>query len=210
MNGQEQYTVGFPLSGRWDRPILGYNDTNHDGIITSDEVTVGDSAVFVGQPVPSRQLSFTNTLGFLGNRLRISTMLDYQGGLGQVDAASVARCRNGFCQAAVDPSTSLADQAAVAAISKTYPYGTTYYYDGTVSWTRLRNLTVSYELPVNLAAKVGATSARISVMGENLHLWSQYSGADPEVNTNPYRNYINDNGAVPMTRNWSVRLNLGM
>jgi TonB-linked SusC/RagA family outer membrane protein len=210
VNGQEQYTVGYPLSGRWDRPILGYNDTNHDGIITPDEVTVGDSAVFVGQPVPSNQLSFTNTVGFFGNRLKLTTMFDYQGGLGQVDAASVSRCYGGHCQATVDPSTSLAEQAAVAALSKSYPYNTTYFFDGTVSWTRLRNLTLSYELPASLAAKVGATSARLAVMGQNLHLWSKYSGADPEVNTNPYRNYINDNGAVPMTRNWSVRLNLGM
>ena len=209
-NGQEQYTVGYPLSGRWERPILGYNDANGDGILTPNEVTVGDSTVFVGQPIPSREASWTNTLGFFGNRVKVTTMLDYQGGLGQVDMATVQRCYSGHCQATVDPSTSLEAQAAIAALSKTYPYNTPYFFNQTVSWTRLRNFTVSYELPSAIVTRLHASSARIALMGQNLRLWSQYSGADPEVNTNPYRNYLVDQGGLPMTRNWSVRLNLGM
>jgi TonB-linked SusC/RagA family outer membrane protein len=209
-NGTEQYSVGYPLSGKWERPILGYNDANGDGIITPAEVMVGDSMVFVGQPVPTREASFTNTLGFFGNRLKVMTMLDYQGGLGQVDFGTAQRCWNGRCQAAVDPSTSLSQQAAIAALSKPYPYNTPYYFNQTVSWTRLRNLTVSYELPTNLVQRMHASSARLSLMGQNLRLWSKYSGADPEVNTNPYRNYVIDQGGLPMTRNFSVRLNLGI
>jgi TonB-linked SusC/RagA family outer membrane protein len=208
-NGQEQYEVGYPLSGRWERPILGYNDANKDGIIAPEEVTVGDSMVFVGQPVPKSQASWTNSLGFLGNRFRVTAMLDYQGGLGQVDMATVQRCWSGHCQATVDPSTPLDQQAAIAALSKPYPYNTPYYFNQTVSWTRLRNVTLSYELPLSLVSRVNVSSARISLMGQNLWLWSQYSGADPEVNTNPYRNYIIDQGGLPMTRNYSVRLNLG-
>jgi TonB-linked SusC/RagA family outer membrane protein len=209
-NGQEQYTVGYPLSGRWERPILGYNDTNGDGIISPAEVMVGDSTVFVGQPIPSREVSWTNTLGFFGNRLKFMTMLDYQHGLGQVDMGSWQRCVNARCRASVDPTSSLEAQAAVAALAKPYPYGTPYFFNQTVSWTRLRNLTISYELPASLAQKVRANSARLSLMGQNLRLWSQYTGADPEVNTSPFRNYILDQGGLPMTRNWSVRLNLGM
>ncbi len=208
-NGQEQYTVGYPLSGRWDRPILGFKDINHDGIISPSEVTVGDSAVFVGQPVPDKEWSFSNTVGLLNNRVLLSALIDFQGGLGQVDQATVSRCYNGKCRASVDPTASLASQAAVAALSKPYPYNTTYAFDQTVSWTRLRNVTASLELPEQYAQWVHARSARISLLGENLRLWSRYSGADPEVNTNPYRNYILDNGGLPMTRNWSVRINLG-
>lgn len=208
--GQEQYTVGYPLSGRWIRPILGYRDANGDGIISPDEVTVGDSMVFVGQPVPDRQASFTNTFGFFGNRLKFMTMFDYQGGLGQVDMATVQRCYSSRCRAMVDPTASLEAQAAVAVLFKSYPYSTPYYFNQTVAWTRLRNLTVSYELPARFAEAVHATSARVSLMGQNLRLWSQYSGADPEVNTNPYRNYIIDQGGLPMSRNWSLRFNLGL
>ena len=209
-NGQEQYSVGYPLSGRWEHPILGYNDSNADGIITPDEVTVGDSTVFVGQPIPSREASWTNTLGFFGNRVRITTMLDYQGGLGQVDQASVSRCYSAHCQAQVDPTTPLEQQAAIAALSKAYPYNTPYFFNQTVSWTRLRNVTLAFELPQTLVSHIHASSARLSFMGQNLWLWSKYSGADPEVNTNPYRNYIIDQGGLPMTRNFSVRLNLGL
>jgi TonB-linked SusC/RagA family outer membrane protein len=208
--GQEQYTVGYPLSGQWGRPILGYRDANGDGIISPDEVTVGDSAVFLGQPVPDRQASFTNTFGFFGNRLKFMTMFDYQGGLGQKDLATWESCLYKRCRAAVDPTASLGAQAGVAVLQKNYPYGTYYYFNQTVSWTRLRNLTVSYELPARFAEVVHATSARVSLMGQNLGLWSQYSGADPEVNTRAYRNKIEDQGGLPISRNWSLRFNLGL
>jgi hypothetical protein len=62
--------------------------------------------------------------------------------------ATVQRCWSGHCQATVDPSTPLDQQAAIAALSKPYPYNTPYYFNQTVSWTRLRNVTLSYELPL--------------------------------------------------------------
>lgn len=208
--GYEQYAVGYPLAGRWVRPILGYRDANGDGIISPDEVTVGDSAVFVGQPTPDRQASFTNTFGFFGNRLKFMTMFDYQGGLGQFDGNSLQRCGNSRCRANVDPTASLEAQAVVAVLQKSYPYNTPYYFDQTVSWTRLRNLTVSYELPARFAEAVHATSVRVSLMGQNIRLWSQYSGADPEVNTQAAGDRIIDSGGLPMSRTWSLRFNLGL
>ncbi len=208
-NGYEQYTVGYPLSGHWERPILGYRDANGDGIISPDEVTVGDSAVFVGQSVPDRQASFTNTFGFFGNRLKFMTMFDYQGGLGQVDGTTMQQCLGSHCRAVVDPTASLGAQAAAAALQKS-PNSTEYYFSQTISWTRLRNLTVSYELPARFAEAVHATSARVSLMGQNLRLWTQYSGADPEVNTQSSGNSLADSGGLPMLRTWSLRFNLGL
>ncbi|MDP4201203.1 MAG: TonB-dependent receptor [Bacteroidota bacterium] len=51
------------------------------------------------------------------------------------------------------------------------------------SFLRLRNLTVGYTLPQNLAAKVGLTKLRFYVSGTNIFTITKYSGADPEGNT---------------------------
>lgn len=207
-NGTEVYAVGYPLSGLWARPILGYKDINGDGIISKGEVIVGDSAVFIGAPSPSREISVTNGVGFLNNRVRVSAMFDYQGGLGQQDQASANMAYTG-ARGAVDPKASLAEQAAVVAYSQ-YPNNTTWAYDASVSYTRLRELTFSFDLPARWARYFHAQSATFLVLGENLKIWANYTGADPEVNTNPIRNYFQDAGGMPLTRNWSIRLNLGL
>jgi len=206
-NGQEAYVVGYPLSGVWTRPILGYRDANGDGIISPNEVAIGDSIQYIGSGVPTHEVSWTNTVGFWNNRFRVTAMLDYQGGLGQYDQGSASASQHS--RAWMDPSASLESQALVQAYWK-FPNNSAWGYDASVSFTRLRELTFSYDLPASWAQKIRASSATLLLMGENLRLWSSYTGADPEVNVNPIRNYYYDSGGMPLTRNWTLRLNLGL
>ena len=46
---------------------------------------------------------------------------------------------------------------------------------------RFRELSITYNAPRNLAAKLGARSMAITVNGRNLRLWTKYQGVDPEV-----------------------------
>ena len=55
-----------------------------------------------------------------------------------------------------------------------------YIEDG--SYLRLRNVNLSYNLPNTLLDKVGLSSARVYVQGQNLLTFTEFSGADPEVN----------------------------
>jgi TonB-linked SusC/RagA family outer membrane protein len=50
------------------------------------------------------------------------------------------------------------------------------------SFLRLRNLSLSYDLPKTFLQKLDMTSARIYATGDNLMTISKYSGSDPEVN----------------------------
>jgi TonB-linked SusC/RagA family outer membrane protein len=53
------------------------------------------------------------------------------------------------------------------------------------SFMRLKNLTIGYSLPESLVRKTGLlTSTRLYVTGRNLLTWSNYSGPDPEVDSN--------------------------
>lgn len=49
------------------------------------------------------------------------------------------------------------------------------------SYMRLKNITVGYNLPVSFASKIGMSSARIYVSGQNVFTITDYSGLDPEL-----------------------------
>jgi hypothetical protein len=46
---------------------------------------------------------------------------------------------------------------------------------------KLREISLSYNLPGTFATRVGASRASISVAGRNLHTWTDYPGLDPEA-----------------------------
>ncbi len=50
------------------------------------------------------------------------------------------------------------------------------------SWTRLREVSLGYELPKDVVSKLGLTSLDFSVSGRNLVLWTDIEGVDPESN----------------------------
>ena len=50
------------------------------------------------------------------------------------------------------------------------------------SWTRLRELTLAYQLPSKILKNSGFTSAEISLTGRNLFLWTPIEGFDPDLN----------------------------
>lgn len=51
------------------------------------------------------------------------------------------------------------------------------------SFLRLNNLNIGYSLPRELISKVKMNQVRIYATGNNLKLWTKYSGYDPEVST---------------------------
>ncbi|QZT37410.1 SusC/RagA family TonB-linked outer membrane protein [Halosquirtibacter xylanolyticus] len=48
-------------------------------------------------------------------------------------------------------------------------------------YLRLRNLSLSYQLPDKLLSKIGVNSCIVSVSGDNLFTWTEFSGMDPEA-----------------------------
>jgi hypothetical protein len=50
-------------------------------------------------------------------------------------------------------------------------------------FVRLNNVTIGYTLPKSLMAKAKIQNLRVYVTGNNLYVFTNYSGYDPEVNT---------------------------
>jgi hypothetical protein len=108
-----------------------------------------------------------------------------------------------------DPNSSLQDQAYAVAVQGPENSGSSWGFLETISYGRLSELSLTFNAPQRMIRALRARTATVSLMGRNLALWSQYRGADPEVNTNIFANQIVDGGGVPQPRDWSIRFNLG-
>ncbi|WP_215223718.1 SusC/RagA family TonB-linked outer membrane protein [Echinicola shivajiensis] len=81
------------------------------------------------------------------------------------------------------------------------------------SYIRLNNLTVGYSLPTELISRVGMSQFRVYATGNNLKLWSNYSGYDPEVSTTRSSSYSAltpgvDYSSFPRSRSFTVGINV--
>jgi hypothetical protein len=73
------------------------------------------------------------------------------------------------------------------------------------SYLRIKNITLGYTLPKALMKKIQLTSARFYLSGQNIFTLTKYSGFDPEVGTSGI-----DNNVYPVTRTFTVGVNLGI
>lgn len=77
------------------------------------------------------------------------------------------------------------------------------------SFTRLRNVEISYSVPPAVLGKIGFQTARIYVSGQNLLTFTKYSGLDPDVvGTNFFERTV-DAGNYPASRMFSLGLQCG-
>lgn len=78
------------------------------------------------------------------------------------------------------------DQASMIRFSTTTSvvprgYGSDAYYTYDASYIRLKNLSLSWQLPAEWSKKAGMQSARINFQGQNMLTITNYSGLDPET-----------------------------
>jgi TonB-linked SusC/RagA family outer membrane protein len=218
-NGDRQrHTENRPLGAFYQRRFT-FDDRNGDGIISrvncpgqtalpggpECEVTVGDTA-YLGTPFPTRELSINSTLT-LFRWVTVSGLLAYQGGHKQFNLTQRFRCVGAFtnCREVVDSTAPLPDQArAIAGLM-----GTDAGFIEDATFWKLRELSVTLALPERYAAAMRASSASLTLAGRNLATWSDYSGFDPEVNSNAQNNYTTlDFLTQPPVRYYVARLNL--
>jgi TonB-linked SusC/RagA family outer membrane protein len=141
------------------------------------------NVISLGQTNPKFRWSFQNE--FTYHRLALSFLWDWQyGGVAQNQTLSLYDCNN----LAPDGATA-AGQARYNACIVT---GDSRPFVQSTSFLKLRNASLSLDLPEAWASWFGAASARVSVTGVNLITITDYFGYDPEVS-----NY----GSQAITRN---------
>jgi len=180
-----------------------YRDLNNDGIINDDDRT------FIGNPNPDFTYSLNNSIS-IGN----FDMTVFLQGVHGYDIFNANRIYTEGMSVTNNQSAAVLDRWSGAGTSNTMPraiYGdpnnnarpsTRYIEDG--SYLRLRNVNLTYNLPVENFASNTLSSARIYISGQNLATWTNYSGFDPEVGPNGI-----DNNNYPITRTVMLGFNLG-
>jgi len=77
-------------------------------------------------------------------------------------------------------------------------------------FTKLRELSVSYNFAPALLRRVGASAATLTLAGRNLKTWTDYTGWDPETNAGAQSTLVRgfSFATVPIPRNYTIGLNL--
>ncbi|MDP4819379.1 MAG: TonB-dependent receptor, partial [Saprospiraceae bacterium] len=81
------------------------------------------------------------------------------------------------------------------------------------SHLRLNNVNLGYTLPAQLTSRLGISQLRIYATGNNLKLWTNYSGYDPEVSTSRSSAFSAltpgvDYSAFPRSRSYTFGVNV--
>lgn len=77
------------------------------------------------------------------------------------------------------------------------------------SWTRLREVSLTYQLPQKFVSRIGFSSISATISGRNLVLWTKIKGFDPDINlTGNTLGRGLDYFTNPATKTYSLTLNL--
>ncbi len=200
---------GYPLFGRWARPILGFADENGDGIVSHKEIVLGDSMVFMGPSQPRFDMSINNGFGLLNGRFRVDASLQYQHSMIQYNEF-LGKNSQALAYSQILGAGTLMQQAFSAASVQTRPGGSTHYgFMEKVNVLRFNNLSFTAVFPQELIRAMRLRGGSVGLLATNLGMWTSYSGVDPETNTRAADgNEIVDGGGLPQPRTWTLRLSL--
>lgn len=165
----------------------------------------------IGDANPDFNMSFTNDLRF-GN-FSLYGLLDWQQGGDVINLTKFLYDLGSNTEDYADPLTVNGQETTVGARRLAiWPRQTgTYVEDG--SFVKLRELTVSYNVPSRMVSRMGrgVRSAQLSLSGRNLLTFTDYTGLDPEVSNfgnQPIARNI-DVAPFPPSRSFWLSLSLG-
>jgi TonB-linked SusC/RagA family outer membrane protein len=166
-------------------------------------------SVYLGRSVPPRELSFSGNLGLL-NRFHVFSMFDIKNGHKKLDGNTRARCGIfGRCKENF-PDVFAAELDAIRTAESNSSSNLVDFLITKSNYARLRELTISYDVPNNFVQKVGANRATVSVSGRNLGLWTSYQGFEPEamfLGGSRGGNAAWEQTTLPQLRSWLVTVN---
>ena len=200
---QDEITAG--LHTKWDANAKAGDvklaDRNGDGKIDN-----GDRSI-LGQTAPKWTGGLTNTFSYKDFTLNIF-INTVQGALrnnAQLNAASdeMGR-RNGPAVIGYwTPENRSNEFRSLHNQSNRYGYA----FPKDASFTRLKDVTLSYTLPKSLMSKIGVGGIQVYASGRNLYTWTNWVGWDPEAR-DINRGSTNDNLNYPMVRSFVFGANV--
>ncbi len=132
--------------------------------------------VFLGHSIPTAEGAFTTTVRFLRN-FSFYAMADYSTGYKRLDNNLRIRCQIFYtCAEYLEP-----EKTDPRKLVQMQTNGTLRdFVINDAKYLKLREVSVSYDVPQQFAAKAAAKSAGLTLSARNLHTWTPYTGLDPE------------------------------
>lgn len=163
-----------------------YEDINHDGNINAQDIVyLGDvNPLLTGGFGPTIRYKKSLTLNAYfyyryGTEIINQTRMEMESmyGFNNQSTAVLKRWRQPY----EDPSTAPTDLLPRALYAKGYNWlgSDRYVEDG--SFLRFKSLTLSYNFNKDFTSKLGVKSAKLWMTMQNIYLWTNYKGMDPEV-----------------------------
>ena len=151
-----------------------FTDVNADGVISTDDQKI------IGDPNPDFTFGFTNNFRYKNLDLNIF----FQGSQGgEILNLTNVQLFNGDSNTITDAfnawSPSNTDTNIPANKIRDREISSRFIEDG--SYIRLKNIALGYTFPTDLVEKLGMDNLRLSISGQNLLTFTNYSGLDPEV-----------------------------
>jgi TonB-dependent starch-binding outer membrane protein SusC len=224
IQGVQQFRAGYPAGAFFQRRILDYGDYNNDGLISNVncpaygglanpvlvggprcEILLSDSLDYIGNQLPTREIAYNTNITLFKN-FNLNALLQYRGGLKLYNNTREFRNNGGFANGPDfwDRRSPISEQLKSAARAM----GTSDGYIEDASFLRLSEVSATWTVPAATAKLFGAGGLSITLAGRNMGLWTDYSGFDPEVLTNPGAAFgQTDFLTNPPIRRWALRVN---
>jgi TonB-dependent starch-binding outer membrane protein SusC len=186
-----------------DKGISKFRDIDGDGIITDKD------RVAAGTALPTRMYNFNGNVSFKGFDLA----LNFNGVSGNKLYDNTAN--SNFYKLKLSKGVNVTPEAIASpteSINNSAPVSTRYLKNG--AYLRLNNAVLGYNLNTSkLGINKWIQTARVSVTGQNLIVWTKYNGYDPEVNNDRSINGITSYGidylSYPKAKTVIFAINLG-
>jgi TonB-linked SusC/RagA family outer membrane protein len=152
-----------------------YDDINNDKLITTDDRTK------IGNPNPDFTLGITNIFNY--KRFDLSVFLH------SVYGNDIFNGTNIYLESVSGEDNQTVDVVnrwrAPGDITDIPRVGDTFKSSRFIengSFLRIKNISLGYNFPINLIERIHLSNVKIYLTGQNLYLFTKYSGMDPEVN----------------------------
>ena len=192
---------------KFDGGDVMYEDVNHDGTINSLDM------VYLGNSNPKFSGGFGFTFRYGNWSLR--TNFVYRTGFKVVN----------FARMGVEKMYDTTNQSTavnwrwrkngdVTEIPRAlYNYGYNWLgsdrYVEDASFLRFSYVSLSYDVPKKFLKSVGLNTLRFDLSGQNIFVWSKYSGTDPEHANNGW-NFASDSSQTPRSKSFTLRMRIGI
>lgn len=184
-----------------------YEDVNHDGTINSLDM------VYLGNSNPKFSGGFGFTFRYGNWSLR--TNFVYRTGFKVVNFARMGVEK---MYDTTNQSTAVnwrwrknGDMTEIPRALYNYGYnwlGSDRYVED-ASFLRFSYVSLSYDVPKKFLKSVGLNTLRFDLSGQNIFVWSKYSGTDPEHANNGW-NFASDSSQTPRSKSFTLRMRIGI